>query len=105
MKEAVKFFPEIHLSLQLSLSVNMVLEMNLLHNPLTLKYKRPFSEEVKQSDFDILAHRGGGRNSDYLGVSENSIEMINIAERFGTTGVEIDARLSKDGVPFIISRW
>jgi glycerophosphoryl diester phosphodiesterase len=70
-------------------------------NPLTLKYKRPFSERVKQGNFDILAHRGGGRNSDYLGVSENSIEMINIAERFGTTGVEIDARLSKDGIPFI----
>jgi glycerophosphoryl diester phosphodiesterase len=69
--------------------------------PLTLKYKRPFSQRVKQENFDILAHRGGGRNSDYLGVSENSIEMISIAERFGTTGVEIDARLSKDGVPFI----
>lgn len=69
--------------------------------PLTLKYKRPFSQKVKQSNFNILAHRGGGRNSDYLGVSENSIAMINIAERFGTTGIEIDARLSKDGVPFI----
>jgi glycerophosphoryl diester phosphodiesterase len=62
---------------------------------------RPFSDEVKQSNFYILAHRGGGRNSDYLGVSENSIEMINIAERFGSTGIEIDARLSKDGVPFL----
>ncbi|MEJ2104145.1 MAG: glycerophosphodiester phosphodiesterase family protein, partial [Ignavibacteriaceae bacterium] len=65
------------------------------------QYKRPFSQTVKQNDFYILAHRGGGRNSDYLGVSENSIEMINIAERFGSTGIEIDARLSKDGVPFI----
>ncbi|MBE0572220.1 MAG: glycerophosphodiester phosphodiesterase [Ignavibacteriaceae bacterium] len=73
----------------------------LAANPLTLQYKRPFSQSVKQGNFDILAHRGGGRNSDYLGVSENSIEMINIAERFGTTGIEIDARLSKDGVPFI----
>ncbi|MCU0414231.1 MAG: glycerophosphodiester phosphodiesterase [Ignavibacteriaceae bacterium] len=69
--------------------------------PLVLKYKRPFSQKVKESNFEILAHRGGGRNSDYLGVSENSIEMINIAERFGTTGIEIDARLSRDGVPFI----
>lgn len=68
---------------------------------LELKYKRPFNPEVKQSDFQILAHRGGGRNSDYLGVSENSIEMIAIAERFGSTGIEIDARLTKDGVPFI----
>jgi glycerophosphoryl diester phosphodiesterase len=66
-----------------------------------LQYKRPFSQAVRNGNFYILAHRGGGRNSDYLGVSENSIEMINIAERFGSTGIEIDARLSKDGVPFI----
>ena len=69
--------------------------------PLTLKYKRPFSQEVLQGNFEILAHRGGGRNSDYLGVSENSVEMISIAERFGTTGIEIDARLTRDGVPFL----
>jgi len=68
---------------------------------LVLEFRRDFSQEVKQSNFYILAHRGGGRNSDYLGVSENSIEMINIAERFGSTGIEIDARLSKDGVPFL----
>jgi len=73
----------------------------LANKPLTLKFARPFSDEVKQSNFYILAHRGGGRNSDYLGVSENSIEMIDIAERFGSTGIEIDARLSKDGVPFL----
>ncbi len=73
----------------------------LANKPLTLKFKRPFSDEVKQSNFYILAHRGGGRNSDYLGVSENSIEMIKIAERFGSDGIEIDARLSKDGVPFL----
>ena len=53
------------------------------------------------SDFFFFSHRGGGRNSDYLGVSENSLEMINIAERFGSNGIEIDARLSKDGVPFL----
>ena len=74
---------------------------DIANQPITLKYKRPFSPEVMQSDFQILAHRGGGRNSDYLGVSENSIEMIAIAERFGSTGIEIDARLSKDGVPFL----
>jgi glycerophosphoryl diester phosphodiesterase len=73
----------------------------LAASALTLKYNRPFSQEVMQGDFQILAHRGGGRNSDYLGVSENSIEMIAIAERFGSTGIEIDARLTKDGVPFL----
>lgn len=68
---------------------------------LILEFKKPFSDFVKQSDFNILAHRGGGRNSEYLGVSENTIEMINLAERFGATGVEIDIHLSKDGVPFL----
>ena len=66
-----------------------------------LFYQRPFRQIVDNSDFQILAHRGGGRNSDYLGVSENSIPMINIAERLGATGIEIDLRLSRDGVPFI----
>jgi len=73
----------------------------LASNPITFELKRDFSQEVKKRDFYILAHRGGGRNSDYLGVSENSIEIINICERFGATGIEIDARLSSDGVPFI----
>jgi glycerophosphoryl diester phosphodiesterase len=68
---------------------------------LVLKFQQAFSDFVKQSDFNILAHRGGGRNSEYLGVSENTIEMINLAERFGATGVEIDIHLSKDGVPFL----
>jgi len=68
---------------------------------IVLEYKRPFSQFVSNNSFQILAHRGGGRNSDYLGASENSIEMINMAERLGATGIEIDLRLSKDGVPFI----
>jgi glycerophosphoryl diester phosphodiesterase len=68
---------------------------------LSFRYERPFSEAVRAGGFDILAHRGGGRNSDYLGVSENTIEMIAIAERFGSTGIEIDPRLSTDGVMFL----
>jgi len=73
----------------------------LASNPLILKFKRPFSQVAKNSDFYILAHRGGGRTSDYLGVSENTTEMINIAERLGANAIEIDARMSKDGVPFL----
>ncbi|MBK7629430.1 MAG: glycerophosphodiester phosphodiesterase [Ignavibacteriales bacterium] len=74
---------------------------NLSNKKLQLKYLRPFSEFVKQSDFEILAHRGGGRNSEYLGVSENTIEMISKAESFGATGIEIDIKVSNDGVPFL----
>ncbi len=66
-----------------------------------LKYLRPFSNFVKQSDFYILAHRGGGRNSEYLQASENSVELINLAEGFGATGIEIDVHVTNDGVPFL----
>ena len=70
-------------------------------NPITLLYKRPFSEEVMQNDFQILAHRGGGRNSDYLGVSENSIEMLSNCRKIWDNRCRDRCRLSKDGVPFL----
>jgi glycerophosphoryl diester phosphodiesterase len=65
-----------------------------------LEYLRPFSEKAKRN-FYILGHRAGGRNSDRLPVSENSIAMIGYTEKLGTTGVEMDPRISSDGVPFI----
>ncbi|CAN5287164.1 hypothetical protein BH09BAC3_BH09BAC3_37620 [soil metagenome] len=66
-----------------------------------LKYLRPFSATVKNSNFYIMGHRSGGRNSDNLPVSENTIEMIRYTQNFGTTGIEIDIRLTKDRVPVI----
>ena len=46
--------------------------------------------------FYILAHRGGGRNSERLGKSENSIEMIRYATILGANGVEIDVKRTRD---------
>jgi glycerophosphoryl diester phosphodiesterase len=69
--------------------------------PLELVYVRPFSEKVLKNDFEILAHRSGGRTSDLLGISENSLEMIDFSENLGSTGVEIDVLLSKDNVPIL----
>ena len=63
-----------------------------------LKYLRPL---YKATPLQILAHRGGGRNADLLPASENSAEIIKLASRFGATGVEIDVRLTSDGVPVI----
>ncbi|MEI6900876.1 MAG: glycerophosphodiester phosphodiesterase family protein, partial [Bacteroidota bacterium] len=74
---------------------------DLPNNPLTLEYIRPFSEKVKNSNFYILAHRSGGRNSDRLPVSENSIAMVKFTEKLGTTGIEVDPRVSSDGVAFV----
>jgi glycerophosphoryl diester phosphodiesterase len=64
-----------------------------------LRYVRALS--AGHENFLLLSHRGGGRNSDLLGSSENTIEMITRAERLGANGVEIDVKLSKDGVPFL----
>lgn len=70
------------------------------HN-ITLQYDRYFSEKVLNEKFFILAHRGGGRTSDMLPASENSIEIFAYTERYGGNAVEIDVKLSQDGVPFL----
>jgi glycerophosphoryl diester phosphodiesterase len=47
-------------------------------------------------NFQILAHRGGSRNSERLGRSENSLEMMKYAQILGATGIEIDVRPTRD---------
>jgi glycerophosphoryl diester phosphodiesterase len=74
---------------------------NIPATKLVLRYSRPFSSRVTSEEFFLLSHRGGGRNSDLLGVSENTMGMIAKAEQFGAVGVELDVKISKDGVPFL----
>ncbi len=64
---------------------------------LVLKKERALGPE----SFYVVAHRGGGRNSDYLNVSENSIAMIKFSEALGANAVELDVRLSRDNVPIL----
>lgn len=66
---------------------------------ISFTYNRKLNNSPSQ--FNILAHRSGGRNSDLLPVSENSVEMILKTAEFGSTGIEIDVRFTKDGVPII----
>ncbi len=66
---------------------------------ITFTYKRRLNKSP--AGFNILAHRSGGRNSDLLPVSENSVEMILKTAEFGSTGIEIDVRFTKDGVPIL----
>jgi glycerophosphoryl diester phosphodiesterase len=63
--------------------------------PLRLKYNRPL---YKSKPLQIVAHRGGGSTTDLLPASENSVAMINLASRFGATGIEIDVRKTSDKV-------
>lgn len=64
---------------------------------LTLTYRRPLNPKP----FAILAHRGGGRTSELLPASENTVEIIKLASRLGATGIEVDIRYTKDGVPIL----
>ncbi len=52
-------------------------------------------------DFYVIAHRGGCRTSDDCGASENSVEVIRLADDFGVDGVELDAVTTADGVPIL----
>ncbi len=65
---------------------------------ISLEYIKP----LKVNDgFYIVAHRGGGRNSDLLPYSENSLEIIQYAEILGANAIEIDIRLTKDKEPIL----
>lgn len=65
--------------------------------PVTLKYARPL---YTKTPFEIVSHHGG-QNADLLPVSENSLEAIKLAAGFGSTGIEIDIRMTSDGVPVL----
>ncbi|MBZ5856123.1 glycerophosphodiester phosphodiesterase [Flavihumibacter profundi] len=67
-------------------------------NKLVLTYQRPV---YKGTPLEILAHRSGGRTSDHMPYSENSIGMIKYASQLGATGIELDVRLTRDGVPIL----
>lgn len=64
----------------------------------SLSFQRPLPQV---EEFDIIGHRGACRNVDFLSVSENSVEMTKMAARLGANGIEIDVRMTKDGVPVI----
>ncbi len=70
----------------------------LPNKPFTLKYKR---ERAGEQDFGAIAHHGACRTIDACGVSENSIESILRVPAYGARAVEVDVRLTKDGVPVL----
>ncbi len=49
-----------------------------------------------EKELIILAHRCGGRNSERLGVSENSLEMIKLSQYLGASGIELDVKITRD---------
>jgi glycerophosphoryl diester phosphodiesterase len=63
-----------------------------------LQYQRAL---YNRTPLEIVAHRGGGRTSDLLPASENSVEIIKMASMLGATGIEIDVRFTSDGIPVL----
>jgi glycerophosphoryl diester phosphodiesterase len=49
----------------------------------------------------VIAHRGGCRSSDDCGASENSLEMLRMAQRLGADRIEVDVQVTSDGVPIL----
>jgi glycerophosphoryl diester phosphodiesterase len=52
--------------------------------------------------FYILGNCAGGRNSERLGRSENSIEMCRFGEYLGCTGIEIDLHVTSDDTAILM---
>jgi glycerophosphoryl diester phosphodiesterase len=69
----------------------------------SIRFARDFSENAKrdQKDFLIIGHRGGGRMSDGVPHSENTIELAMVAEELGANAIEVDVRKSADGVVYL----
>ena len=72
-----------------------------LDRPEPLVLRKIEKEFERLRGFQIIAHRGGGRNSERLGVSENTKEMMFLSPVLGATGIEIDIQSTKDGVPIV----
>lgn len=66
-----------------------------------IKMRKVSANRTRLRGFQIIAHRGGGRNSERLGRSENSIPMMMLAGALGATGIEIDVMMTKDRIPII----
>lgn len=81
------------------LTLEGTLLVNGLNVPVKLVKKGPINTRIR--GFQIIAHRGGGRNSERLGYSENSVEMMRFASWLGATAIEIDVMSTKDSIPII----
>ncbi|WP_448699272.1 glycerophosphodiester phosphodiesterase [Mucilaginibacter sp. AW1-3] len=68
------------------------------NQPISLQYKRPFSQYVLTHEFTIFAHHGvqTTANPPY---AQNSLNGVLHDEDYGVTGIEFDVRLTKDNVP------
>jgi len=70
-------------------------------NTVVFKYVRPIKPELLQIKYYRISHHGSGGGPEYLPQTENTSEICRIIERYGANGIEIDVRISADGVPYM----
>jgi glycerophosphoryl diester phosphodiesterase len=67
-------------------------------NNIVLKYVRPL---YHGKAFEIMAAHTGGQTIDHLPHAENSTDMIRYSSQLGATGIQMDLRITSDGVPIL----
>jgi glycerophosphoryl diester phosphodiesterase len=67
--------------------------------PLTLSFQKALFKS--EGRFAVVGHHGACRTIDDCGASENSIETLKLVQAYGADIAEIDAQLTKDGVPIL----
>ncbi len=70
-------------------------------NSVVLRYVRPIKPELLQNKYYIISHHGSGGGPEYLPHTENTNEICKIIERYGANAIEIDVRISADGIPYM----
>jgi glycerophosphoryl diester phosphodiesterase len=70
-------------------------------SPVRFKFVRRIKPELLQNKYYIISHHGSGGGPEYLPYTENTNEICKIIEQYGANGIELDVRVSKDGVPFM----
>jgi glycerophosphoryl diester phosphodiesterase len=70
-------------------------------NSVVFKYVRPIKPELLENDYYIISHHGSGGGPEYLPHQENTNEICQIIEQYGANAIEIDVRISKDGIPYM----
>lgn len=73
-------------------------EYDLPSESVSFEHTRPLAPMV--GTFAVVAHHGTQTIEDY-GASENTVEGFRIAEQMGAGGVEVDVRMTRDGVPIM----
>jgi glycerophosphoryl diester phosphodiesterase len=67
--------------------------------PLSLRWSQ--SLKPFRGRFFTVSHHGACEITDHCGVSPNSVETTRLADRTGANAIELDVRVTRDGVPLL----